>query len=231
MNDLNIKDALKNLGGSVSLYRTLVQGFRDKYSQIDIEIKENLYNHDIKQARRQAHSLKGLCGNLGATELQRISKDLEEIIKLLVEENIKDEDIDRILENEWNLFAKELGNVKYHISKVIEANDEEILIVDASSELKGIQDRMKHGSLDFGINMSCHTKSFLMYEASETFQTLVRALNTYNYELVKAAVGLQNEDLLNNCCYEKWEKIKKFIDEYEFDEAKELILEGVLDEI
>lgn len=84
MCEINVKEALKLLGGSMPLYRTLIQGFCDKYFSIDIVIHQALIEFRIEDARRLAHSMKGLSGNLGAEGLQKKAEAYEIAIKGLL---------------------------------------------------------------------------------------------------------------------------------------------------
>ncbi len=76
-NKIDISEALAQLGGSEKLYKTLVNGFYDKYQSVDKEIESLINNHDMEDARRLAHSIKGLSGNLGAKGLREKALDLE----------------------------------------------------------------------------------------------------------------------------------------------------------
>ena len=77
--DINL--ALEQLGGSGKLYKTVVKGFNDRYSDVDRTIGKHLDAGDIEEARRVAHSMKGLCGNLGASKLRERALNLELAIK------------------------------------------------------------------------------------------------------------------------------------------------------
>lgn len=227
MGDLNLKDALVNLGGSLSLYRTLVQGFKDKYSNIDDDIKSQLLEFDIEDARRLAHSMKGLSGNLGASELQNCSRLLEEVIKSYIGSEILEDEINAILGKEWIMFSDELVNIRKYIDLVLSANDDELLLVESASEL----DKGTNSNDEIGLSeIDKYTKDLLLSESKSSIQTLIRTLNTYNYESINKAIESQDKELLKRCCSERWDKIIMYINEFEYDKAKEEILEGVLDE-
>jgi len=227
MGDLKLKDAFLHLGGSISLYRTLIQGFKDRYSFIDKEIKNQLLNRDIEQARLLAHSMKGLSGNLGASDLQRYSKNLEEVIKSYIGNDVLEDEIDAILGKEWIMFSEELASIRLNIDLVLEATDEQLSTVDTTSQLLHnveLEDYQKPQHIDV------YTKELLMNESKSSVQMLIRMLNTYNFESINKALENQNEVLLRRCCGDRWDKIIDYIKEFEYDKAKEEILEGVLDE-
>jgi two-component system sensor histidine kinase/response regulator len=77
MKHIDTKNALTLLGQSEKLYYKLLKGFALKYANIMETFDNILMDADYDEARRLAHSIKGLCGYLGATELQEISKDLD----------------------------------------------------------------------------------------------------------------------------------------------------------
>lgn len=228
MGDLNLKDALVHLGGSVSLYRTLVQGFKDKYSHIDRDIKDQLLKREVEDARRLAHSMKGLSGNLGATELQEYSKRLEEVIKGYIGVELLENEIDAILGKEWILFSEELHSINQSIDLVLEAQDEELTTIESSGQLIPINQESVINDLD---EIDQYNVELFKNESKSSIQILVRSLNTYNYESIKKALENQDEDLLLKCYRDRWYQIKDFIKEFEYDLAKEAILEGVTNEI
>jgi len=80
---MNMDAALAHLGGSRSLFDTLISGFYNQYNHVDEDIKKLLETGNQEDARLLAHSIKGLSGNLGATELIEKSKALE----VAIEEN------------------------------------------------------------------------------------------------------------------------------------------------
>lgn len=227
MGELNLKDALVHLGGSVSLYRTLLQGFQDKYSSIDNDIKTHLLDREIEDARRLAHSMKGLSGNLGATELQRYSKNLEEVIKSYIGIDILENEIDAILGKEWIQFSEELHRINRNIKLVLDASDEKLLSIDTTKQLIDEHNNDKLKDLK---EINVYTKELLLNESKSSVQSLLRTLGTYNYESINMALANQDEEVLRKCCNERWDKVLSFIHEFEYDLAKEELLEGVLDE-
>lgn len=77
MKHIALDEALGRLGNSEKLYCKLVKGFIEKYQFVigDFEVLIKIENYE--EARRLAHSIKGLCGNLGANQLTVYSKELE----------------------------------------------------------------------------------------------------------------------------------------------------------
>jgi CheY-like chemotaxis protein/HPt (histidine-containing phosphotransfer) domain-containing protein len=77
----NLAEGLQRLQGNQKLYRKLLMDFGAKYTEVAAEIHEALNKKDFKQAHSLVHNLKGLAGNLSASELQSAAIDIEKLIK------------------------------------------------------------------------------------------------------------------------------------------------------
>ncbi|MES9844297.1 MAG: transporter substrate-binding domain-containing protein [Candidatus Sedimenticola sp. PURPLELP] len=72
---------LRHLAGNKKLYRKLLGKFIDSQSGAPVEISAALETGDDEEARRLAHSVKGVAGNIGAIQLQQACQLLETAIK------------------------------------------------------------------------------------------------------------------------------------------------------
>jgi signal transduction histidine kinase/CheY-like chemotaxis protein len=77
----DLSAGLKRLRGNKRLYRKLLLDFGAKYTQVAAEIRETLDAKDLKQAHSLIHNLKGLAGNLSATDLQAAAVEMEKLVK------------------------------------------------------------------------------------------------------------------------------------------------------
>jgi two-component system sensor histidine kinase/response regulator len=77
----DLAEGLKRLRGNQQLYRKLLLDFGAKYTQVAAEIRQALDAKDWKQAHSLIHNLKGLAGNLSATELQAAAVEMEKLVK------------------------------------------------------------------------------------------------------------------------------------------------------
>ncbi len=68
---------LKRLTGDRKLYRNLLSSFSEKHGRAADEIRSALRDNDVELAKRQAHTLQGVAGTIGATDLQSAVRDLE----------------------------------------------------------------------------------------------------------------------------------------------------------
>ena len=72
---------LERLRGNKRLYRKLLLDFGASYGVAAVEIREALAAHDFNQAHSLVHNLKGLAGNLAATEIQTAAAEMEKLVK------------------------------------------------------------------------------------------------------------------------------------------------------
>jgi len=78
---IDTQTGLARVGNNSKLYRNILLKFRS--SQIDIaeQIEQALAADDSQTAERLAHTLKGVCGNVGADKLQEAARVLEAAIR------------------------------------------------------------------------------------------------------------------------------------------------------
>jgi signal transduction histidine kinase/CheY-like chemotaxis protein len=72
---------LARLMGNKQLYRKLLLDFGINYGAVVGEIREALAAKNFNQAHRLVHNLKGLAGNLAATDLQAAAVAMEKLVK------------------------------------------------------------------------------------------------------------------------------------------------------
>jgi len=77
----DLADGLRRLQKNKRLYRKLLLSFAKDYNAVANEIRQALDAEDFDQAHSLVHNLKGLAGNLAATELQTAAVNLEKLIK------------------------------------------------------------------------------------------------------------------------------------------------------
>ena len=77
----DLSDGLKRLQGNKTLYRKLLLNFATDYNEVANEIGEALDSKDFERSHSLVHNLKGLAGNLAATDLQAATVNLEKLVK------------------------------------------------------------------------------------------------------------------------------------------------------
>ncbi|MDB4442405.1 response regulator [bacterium] len=83
----DLADGLKRLQGNKKLYRKLLLDFATNYYEVANEIREALDAQNFDRAHSLVHNLKGLAGNLSATELQAAAVKMEKLVKGLEEKS------------------------------------------------------------------------------------------------------------------------------------------------
>jgi HPt (histidine-containing phosphotransfer) domain-containing protein len=77
---LDTKDGLSRVAGNRKLYLKLLRQFVEQQGAAPAHIKEALASNDTSTAERLAHTVKGVCGNLGVREVQQVAAKLEKSI-------------------------------------------------------------------------------------------------------------------------------------------------------
>ncbi len=79
--ELETKAAIKRVGNNHKLYQRLLTRFIQHYSGYITEINDAFDENNLEAAENMLHSLKGVAGNIGATELYNKINDLEVALK------------------------------------------------------------------------------------------------------------------------------------------------------
>lgn len=79
--ELEINNTLIRLGGNIKLLRKLIGRFSETQIDVVLRIKEALALDNTEAARREAHTLKGLAGTIGAKLIEDHAQILENILK------------------------------------------------------------------------------------------------------------------------------------------------------
>jgi HPt (histidine-containing phosphotransfer) domain-containing protein len=86
---------LKRLGGNQRLYRKLLLDFGANYGEAASQISAALAAGDFEQAHSLVHNIKGLAGNLEATDLQAAAVDMEKLVKGQTAKTTSDQELNR----------------------------------------------------------------------------------------------------------------------------------------
>jgi two-component system sensor histidine kinase/response regulator len=78
---LDTSEGLRRVLGKKSLYLSMLRKFVSGQKDFGEQVKGALASGDMKQAERIAHTLRGVAGNIGATEIQAVASALESAIK------------------------------------------------------------------------------------------------------------------------------------------------------
>lgn len=78
---INTRLGLSLVNNNQPLYQSLLLDFRKQYSSAENDIKQSLQSNNIKSAIQAIHGLAGVAGNIGASKLSELGRDLEVKLK------------------------------------------------------------------------------------------------------------------------------------------------------
>jgi signal transduction histidine kinase/DNA-binding response OmpR family regulator/HAMP domain-containing protein len=78
---LDTKAGLSRVAGNEALYQKLLRQFVEQQASAPVQVTEALSQKDAPLAERIAHTLKGVAGNIGATQVQSAAGALEKAIR------------------------------------------------------------------------------------------------------------------------------------------------------
>jgi CheY-like chemotaxis protein len=94
---VDTSSGLARVGGKVSVYRKILQTFAKRQADAPARIRGALQGHDLTTAEREAHTLKGVAGNIGAGEVEAAARRLETAIKHGADTEAPIAELERIL--------------------------------------------------------------------------------------------------------------------------------------
>jgi HPt (histidine-containing phosphotransfer) domain-containing protein len=77
---LDVAQGLRRVIGSIPLYLSLLRKFVSGQRDVPDQILQALDRQDWEAAEMLAHTLKGVAGNIGATELQTLATELDRLV-------------------------------------------------------------------------------------------------------------------------------------------------------
>jgi HPt (histidine-containing phosphotransfer) domain-containing protein len=113
---------LERLRGYKSLYRNLLLDFGADYCGVAGEIYEALASPGFEKAHYQVHILKGLAGNLEATDLQAAAIEMESLVKGRSVKTTPEKELNRIFAKLKNALEQALDATK-RIKSAVEVGD------------------------------------------------------------------------------------------------------------
>jgi|GEM_PF-975231 len=112
---LDIQNALVRMGGSVKLLRKLIYRFVETQADVMVRIEKALASNNVETVLREAHTVKGLAGNIGALSMAECAEQVESVLKSGTTEN---------LAAPLAAMGKELGELIGRISMAMGASEE-----------------------------------------------------------------------------------------------------------
>ena len=190
---INTASALKRLKGNRKLFTKLLLNFAKNYGGITEKIKSSLSDGETVRARYLAHTLKGVAGNLSASELQAAASELESAI-----ENGRTEET----------VARKLGSLERSLARVL-------------SSIQSVKDVAKFENSDAGETDAAVSPESLD-EIRPMLLRLNRLVSENDIESESCFESLKKH-LIACDLEEESRKLEFQIADYEFEEARETI--------
>jgi two-component system sensor histidine kinase/response regulator len=112
----DLEAGLKRLQGNRRLYRKLLVDFGANYTETAAEIRKTLDANDFDQAHSLVHNIKGLAGNLEATDLQAAAVEMEKLVKGQTAKASSNKDIKQRFKELENALDQALNAVRTLVS-------------------------------------------------------------------------------------------------------------------
>ncbi|MFZ6768205.1 two-component regulator propeller domain-containing protein [Undibacterium sp. Di26W] len=113
---VDVKSALRRCGQNMDLYQRLLQLFIDTAAATPEKIRAHLEKGDRISAEREAHTMRGAAGNIGAVELAAVATELE----LAIEKSSEDSNL---LQRFTDASAKLISDLQLALSGPVAADD------------------------------------------------------------------------------------------------------------
>jgi len=183
---LNLVSALPRFNYNIKHFMNVLQSFHDNNQTICAEIQERFEIGAYITAQRKAHSLKGVSASLGAENIHKIAKELEQSIIRKDSLTFKNDllELDKVLQN---LFAEIAP--QFELTSVLCALDHR-LAIQLMAELRGHIEAKKAEAKkmisqleDAGLN-------------GLNFRELKKALNAYDFKMARIQLN-ELEKIIN----------------------------------
>ena len=178
---------LQVAAGKVSLYIKMLKTFSTDQINAVSDIKGALDLSDYLTAQRVAHTLKGTCGSIGATQLQKIAGNIEDQCK----DKIKIEEIIKNLE----IVQPQLTLIIDSIKKAL-PEDKKLASTSAfdASQVKPLADKLRelleNNDTEANDLLEKSEELFMQFFGKEMFSKISESLQNFDFE---SALSLVNE--------------------------------------
>jgi two-component system sensor histidine kinase/response regulator len=178
---------LQVAAGKVSLYIKMLKTFSTDQINAVSDIKSALDLSDYLTAQRVAHTLKGTCGSIGATQLQKIAGNIEDQCK----DKIKIEEIIKNLE----IVQPQLTLIIDSIKKAL-PEDKKLASTSSfdASQVKPLADKLRelleNNDTEANDLLEKSEELFMQFFGKEMFSKISESLQNFDFE---SALSLVNE--------------------------------------
>jgi len=190
---LDTEEGIRRIGGKKDAYLKLLATFVKNYNDLSTKMKPMVEKHQLGELASILHTLAGVCGNIGAKEIYGVVYPLSHGLKAVSQESGRLLNVPQTKQIEW-------------IIQQIEALIKRIQEITPNGNQ---QERVKPNMLeeDWKYNMEL-IKKLAIEQDTGVVDFCDKILETYHL----------NDDQLN-----KFQSIKSNLEDFEFDQAIELL--------
>jgi len=185
---VNTRLGLQVAAGKASLYIKMLKTFSTDQINAVNDIKVALDLKDYLTAQRVAHTLKGTCGSIGATEIQKIAAEVENQCK----DKVEPDEIKKNLELIQPKLTSIIDSIKKMLPEEKKSSSEAIL---DDSQMKSLMSKLSEliASDDTEANdlLEKSQEAFTQYIGKESFEKISEALQNFDFE---SALNLLNKN-------------------------------------
>ncbi|MFT5704124.1 MAG: two-component system sensor histidine kinase/response regulator [Shewanella sp.] len=192
---IDAKSGLERTQGDQTLYRKILKRFSGSTESFESDLTQALNNADINSAERTVHTLKGIAGTIGATELATYSAELESYVKLISVSDAKMLQLESKLYNVRQALIKVRDEIeRYFGSDHNQLNNQ--LPDDKSLSVSELQERLS--KLDSMLdNYEAEVGDFIFDELyflkdgslAQEFNELNKLVENYDFEAARVVVA------------------------------------------
>ncbi|MEC4727021.1 response regulator [Shewanella sp. D64] len=192
---INAKSGLERTQGDRKLYRKILKRFSDSTASFEIDLTQALNNADVSAAERIIHTLKGIAGTIGASELASYTADFESYVKLMDVTDINMLEIESQLFKVRGSLIKVRDELEYYFEYSVDVVDNQEHV---SGELSVIELKDKLSKLDAMLdNYEAEVGDFIFDELyflrdgslAQEFNELSKQVENYDFEAARIVVA------------------------------------------
>lgn len=177
------QNALNRLGKNEALWKKIFCNFYEKYNTLLEDIETMRQNNDVEALKLYIHSLKGLCGTIGASKLQKQAILLDTIFK----ENTPLEKIS--FENLFASYKEFLPIARENYEKECSQQNSKTLKKENKSDvdtiIEELETALERSSISKVKKALEELAKYDKISISKTFQTITLMCSTFEFESAK----------------------------------------------
>jgi signal transduction histidine kinase/DNA-binding response OmpR family regulator len=193
---INISQALSRMAGNEKLLLNQLKRFVESQNLFERKIQEYIKNNDLESAIREVHTLKGLCGNIGANLLFEKAKSLEVYLK---EKGFDDKYLDLLesIKLDLNILIKNiekrveifLPNLKLDVEN---KNLDKEEINSLLNELQQLLDELDSNAITKASELEAYLGK---YGYIEEVEILMNCINEFNFDKASEYLKILREKI------------------------------------